>query len=95
MRALLGVRPAGPAGATVVGLIHLDRIRPVRCRPARPATAPDATPHGTRRGARHGRRYALWVVLLCLDAVLSWTPPAAHPPPVSQATPVPAAPAGA
>lgn len=77
MGGLVAAGPAGPAGAfPAAGLIHLDRVRPVRYQPAMTQRATWRSTPGS--GSRRRRRCAIWILLLCLGALLSWTPAGTH-----------------
>jgi hypothetical protein len=64
-----------PAGFGAAGLIHLDRVGPIRYRP-RPVAAADRLGPGGEPGRRWPGRCAggIWLVLLFLGAALARMP---------------------
>jgi hypothetical protein len=72
-----------PASCGAVGLIHLDRVGPIRYRPARPVSAADRLGPGGVPGRRWPGRCAggIWLVLLFLGAALARMPDGTHAPP--------------
>lgn len=70
-----------PAGCGAAGLIHLDRVGPIRYRPARHRpTRTDAATDRLGPGGDPGRRWpgrcagGIWLVLLFLGAALARMP---------------------